>query len=264
MKPIVLVKIGGSLITDKNKPFSVKEEALAIICNEIKKARALDKTIILGHGGGSFPHVPAKKYQTHKGVVNQDSLRGICEVADAAARLNRIVVQQLLDIGVNVLAIAPSAVVLTKDFIIHELCSKTIEKTLELDLLPVVYGDQVLDITRGCAIVSTEMVLGYIALKMKQKGYEVEKVIHCGQTNGVYDADGNTIEELNSSNIEDYRSVIGGSGGTDVTGGMEHKVFEALELAKNGIPGMIIDGIDKGSLSKAVAGETVLGTRIEA
>lgn len=263
MKPIVLVKIGGSLITDKNKPFSVKERELEVICGEVKKALNCGKTLILGHGQGSFAHVPAKKYQTHKGIVNEESYRGICEVSYMAKEPNRIVLRALMDCGVNALGFSALSMMTAKN---HQLYSMNIEsliKSVELGLLPVVYGDQILDIEAGCTIFSTEKVLGYIALDLKNRGLKIEKVIHCGQTNGVYDAEGDTIPELNSKNIDNYRGVIGGSGGTDVTGGMEHKVFEALELAKQGIPGMIIDGIDKGSLSKAVAGEAVLGTKIE-
>ena len=62
---------------------------------------------------------------------------------------------------------------------------------------------------------------------------------------------------------EKYEKVLGGSGGVDVTGGMKHKVEEALELAKKGIPGLIIDGVVNGSLAQAVKGGKVLGTRIE-
>ena len=41
------------------------------------------------------------------------------------------------------------------------------------------------------------------------------------------------------------------------------KVKEALGLAKQGIPSLIIDGIEHGTLSKAVKGEKILGTRVE-
>ena len=44
---------------------------------------------------------------------------------------------------------------------------------------------------------------------------------------------------------------------------MLHKVEETLALAKQGISGLIIDGIEYGSLSQAVAGKSVLGTRVE-
>jgi isopentenyl phosphate kinase len=147
---------------------------------------------------------------------------------------------------------------------LRSLCSDSIEEALRLGLLPVLYGDQILDASVGCTVFSTEKVLGYLALHLKQKGYIIERIIHCGQTNGVYDADGNTIERITPENFNTYKAVLMGSNGTDVTGGMLHKVEETLALAKQGIPGLIIDGIENGSLSKAIAGKTVLGTRVEA
>lgn len=262
-KPIILIKIGGSLITDKNKPFMLKERALDIICDEIKLATQTGKQLIVGHGGGSFPHFPAKKYQTHKGILNKDSYRGIVEVADAAAQLNRIVIKKLLEKGVNALSICPSSIMVAKNHQPHSVCLDSLEQALRLNLLPVLYGDQVLDTEIGCTIFSTEKVLGYIALHLKQKSYPVEHIIHCGQTNGVYDADGKTIELINSQNLSKYQKILTGSHGVDVTGGMLHKVEETLMLAQKGIPGLIIDGIEHGSLSKAVIGKKVLGTRVE-
>jgi isopentenyl phosphate kinase len=134
---------------------------------------------------------------------------------------------------------------------------------LRLGLLPVVYGDQVLDTKVGCTVFSTEKVLGYLALHLQKKGYRIERVIHCGQTTGVYDENGQTIGLINSTNYSSYQKALGGSGGVDVTGGMAHKVEETLALAKQGIPGMIIDGIENGSLSEAVAGTRVMGTVVE-
>ncbi len=263
-KSIILIKIGGSLITDKQKPFTLRKQALEKICNEIHLAQKSGKLLILGHGGGSFPHFPAKKYQTQRGVINDASYRGIAEVADAAAQLNRIVVKTLLEKRVNAFSIAPSSIFVSKDFAKDSLSTRSIEKALQLGLLPVVYGDVILDREKGCTIYSTERVLGYIGLALKKNDYEIEKIIHCGQTNGVYDDNGNTIPLINSKNIDVYKHCLGGSGGVDVTGGMIHKVVESLDLAKQGIPGLIIDGIEHGSLSQAIAGKEVLGTRIEA
>jgi len=134
---------------------------------------------------------------------------------------------------------------------------------LDLGLLPVVYGDQVLDEMRGCTIFSTEKVLGFIGLELQKRGYTVATIVYCGQTKGVYDRDGNTIPLINSDTFHQYSAVLSGSAGVDVTGGMLHKVEESLKLAQQGIPGLIIDGIESGCLSRAVMGEVVVGTRIE-
>lgn len=263
-KPIVLIKIGGSLITDKTKPFSIKEKALDIICSEIKLATKSGKQLIVGHGAGSFAHIPAKKYQTHKGIINDDSYRGIAEVADVAAQLNRIVMKKLLEKKVNAVSVSPLSIMTAKNHQLNTLSSTSLEALLRLGLLPVVYGDQIIDTEIGCTVFSTEKVLGFLGLHLQEKGYKIEQIIHCGQTNGVYDADGKTIELINQTNFAQYKDVVSGSNGTDVTGGMYHKVAETLTLARQGIPGLIIDGVENGSLSKAVRGEKVLGTRVEA
>lgn len=251
------------MITDKTKPFTLRKQALAIICQEIKKTSKGDKQLVIGHGAGSYAHFPAKKYQTNKGILNHRSYRGIAEVADVAAQLNRIVVRKLIDTGVNAISVSPLSTMIARNHGLQSLCSDSVEELLRLNLLPVLYGDQILDTQVGCTIFSTEKVLGFLALHLKKKGYRVERMIHCGQTNGVYDEDGKTIAVINSKNVEEYKQALGGSGGVDVTGGMIHKVEETLELAKQGIPGLIIDGVEHGTLSKAVAGKKVLGTRIE-
>lgn len=263
IKPIVLIKIGGSLITDKKVAFSLKERELDVICREIAKAMLTGKQLIVGHGGGSFPHFPAKKYQTHKGIISNDSYRGISEVADAAAQLNRIVVKKLLENGVNAISINPSSIIVAKNHRLQSLCIESLEEALKLGLLPVVYGDQIIDSKIGCTIFSTERILGYLALRLKKKGYKIDRIIHCGQTNGVYNSAEKTIPLINSKNFSKFKKDILGSNGTDVTGGMLHKVEESLALAKKGIPGLIIDGVEHGSLSHAVNGEDVLGTKVE-
>lgn len=260
---VVLIKIGGSLITDKNKPFSLKKRALKIISQEVARARKSGKLLVVGHGAGSYAHVPAKKYKTKEGLMNKDSLYGLAEVADVAAQLNRIVVRSLLDEQVPAISVSPFSMMGADDDSLEWIEVQTIEEALKRDLLPVVYGDVVLDTAKGCTIFSTETVLGNIGLTLQADGWQVERVIHCGQTNGVYDADGETIPLITPKTLDEYRDVLGGSGGTDVTGGMVHKVEETMHLAERGIPGLIIDGIEHGSLSAAIWGEDVLGTRIE-
>lgn len=264
MKPIILIKIGGSLITDKNKPFTVNQKALDIIACSIKQVAQQDRVqLILGHGGGSFPHVPAKKYQTQKGVINSKSFRGIAEVQEAAAQLNRIVIKTLLGQGINAVSISPSSSFMVKNNKIKKMFLAPIKKLLEFKMLPVLYGDVVLDEKQGCVILSTERVLGFLGRRLQRKGYQIKRIIHCGQTNGVYDQNGKTIPLINRNNFEKYKKGLNGAGGIDVTGGMLHKVEESLKMAQKGIPALIIDGVEKGSLLKAIEGKKVLGTRIE-
>ena len=258
---LVLIKLGGSLITDKAKPFTEDLKTIKRLASEIHKAKEAGSLFIVGHGGGSYPHVPAVKYKTAQGIRNNASYRGIAEVQDAAARLNRIVVAEFIKTGENAVSLSPSSFMLGEDAEIKKAFLSPLLKILEFKMLPVVYGDVVLDSKKGCFIASTEKILNFLALKLKAK-FEIEKVIHCGKTDGVYDKQGKTIPKISTENFDKVRAEIGGSDGIDVTGGMLHKIEEALTLAKNGIPSVIINGARPGELLNALLGKFHRGTEV--
>lgn len=242
MKRLILIKLGGSLITDKNKPFSEDLKTIKRLASEIHQARQKTNMLfIVGHGGGSYPHVPAKKYRTAQGILGKKSYRGIAEVQDAAARLNRIVVRELIEVKENAVSFNPSSFMMTEEGEIRKAFLDPLLKLLKFGMLPVVYGDVLLDLKMGCSIASTEKILNFLALKLKNK-FKVKKVIHCGKTDGVYDGKGKTIAKINTKNFGKVRPEIGLSHGIDVTGGMLHKVEESLVLSKLGIPSVIING----------------------
>ncbi|MCX6778234.1 MAG: isopentenyl phosphate kinase [Candidatus Micrarchaeota archaeon] len=156
-RELVLLKLGGSLITHKDRPFTPDMKTIERLAREIRNARKeRDFDLILGHGGGSFPHFPAKKYQTHKGMIHKKSPRGFAETQDAAARLNRLVVTALLNAGENAVSVSPSSCSISKHGAISHFFYLQIRLMLKHGLLPVVYGDPVMDTHRGCSILSTE------------------------------------------------------------------------------------------------------------
>ena len=265
MDKLILVKIGGSLITDKNKPFTLKPQALTKIVAEIKKVfETSKKKIIIGHGAGSFGHVVAHKYNTVNGAEDKKQILGMAEVAEAAIRLNRQVIKRLLACQVPAVAVSALSSFYSHNKQFKSGFFKSLDKILKLGGLPVVYGDVVLDEQIGCTIFSTEKVLAQIGQYfLKHKTYVIEKIIHCGQTIGVYDQDGKTMPLINKQNFKKIKTSLNGSHGIDVTGGMIHKVEESLKLAQVGIPALIIDGIEKGTLSQAVEGKKVPGTKVE-
>lgn len=260
MKDLILIKLGGSLITNKKKAFTPRLSVIKRLCREIYNlTKKKNYTIIVGHGGGSFPHHPAKKYQTHKGLIGRDSAKGISEVQDAASRLNRIVVGELIRSGVNAISFSPSSFLVTEDGEIKTAFLDSFLQSLKLKMLPVVYGDVTFDTKKGCNILSTEKILNYLALELRSS-YKSVKIIYVGMTDGVYDEGGKTIKEITQYKFNRLKHKISGSEGIDVTGGMLHKVEEALKVAKKDIPTVIINGKRKGELTKAVMSKGVKGT----
>lgn len=261
--PVVLVKIGGSLISDKTKAYSVKDDALRQIAQEVKKISDNGVPMVLGHGAGSFAHVPAKKYQTHRGFINDSSAEGLVKVAAAARDFNQIVMAALHDAGVPAISIAPCSCMTAENFELGTMYAKPIELLLREGLVPVVFGDTVLDATRGCAIFSTELVLKYLAAQLIHDGWSISHIVHCSSAGGVFDGAGQLIPLLTPDNFAEYSAAVSGSDGTDVSGGMAQKVAQTLEMAESGIPGIIIDGIAQ-KLSDAVMGKKVKGTYVRA
>lgn len=262
MKSLILIKLGGSLITDKSKPFTENSVIIRQLTREIHQAKSLSgNLLIVGHGGGSYPHVPAAKYRTAEGIVNMKSYKGIAVVQDAAARLNRIIIKELISTGENAVALSPSSFMTAQNGEIKKAFLTPLLKLLELEMLPVVYGDVVLDLKQGCCILSTEKILNYLA-KNLARSYKIERVIYCGKTDGVYGEKGKVIQLINRDRFNKLKKEIGKSEGIDVTGGMIHKVKEALKLAEKGIQSVIISGSKPGILKKAILGKKVSGTRV--
>ena len=260
----VLLKLGGSLITDKSRPFTERRDVINRLAGEIHEARQeTGIRLVVGHGGGSYPHKPASDYQTQKGVTGKESYRGIAEVQDAAARLNRIVVDSLIKAGENAMTIQPSAATISEDGRIREWFTKPIEKLLEYGMLPVVYGDVGLDVSKGCCILSTEELFRHLSGSLGAK-----RVIMCGKTDGVFTGDPNRdssvrhIPEITQESFQDIRKHLSDSDGIDVTGGMLHKIEQALELARSGASVHIINGNAPGNLRAALLGKQVKETVI--
>lgn len=226
MKDLVLVKMGGSVITDKSKPFTARVGVIQKLVEKIKSFKDESTDLIIGHGGGSFPHVPASKYQTQKGLINKDSLLGLVLTADAAIQINRIVVSEFLKQRINVLSFAPLSFIYDKKIMLEP-----IEKSLDLGITPLVYGDVMMNKKQGFEIFSTERSIDILAIKLA-KNYRKIKIIFYSDTNGVYDDNGKTIPLITPKNFKEIKKYIVGSGNTDVTGGMIHKVEESLKLVK--------------------------------
>lgn len=268
MEKLTLVKLGGSVITEKDKPFTEKLDVIKRLTNEIHEARKeMGLKMIVGHGGGSYPHVPAAKFHTNEGIINQDSFEGIVKVQDAASRLNRIIVRELIAAGENAISIQLSACAIGENGRIKEMFLKPMEAFLDYNILPVPHGDVAIDLKKGCCILSTEEVLRYLATTGLHN-YEINRVIICGRVDGVLDGDpedssSKVIPVITPKNVGEIEDYLAESSGIDVTGGMAQKVKSMLELARKGIKIEIINGLKPNYLKRALLGEEGLGTIIK-
>lgn len=264
MKKLILLKIGGGVITDKSVHYGLREDVLTRLAEEIGEAQGdlKDTKLIIGNGAGSFAHFSAHKYRTTEGFVDENSKIGMGWVRHDAVKLNQIVFEQFLLADVPVFSFSPSSLMKVKNGKTEKIFTDSLEDALANGVAPLVYGDVVVDAEKGCGIYSTEKVFDELAKYFADK-YEV-RVIHVSAEEGVYKkGQASIFAEINKDNFEEVKTHLGGSAGVDVSGGMLHKVEECLALTKLGIVSQIISGMVPGRIRDAIMGKKVKGTTIK-
>ena len=227
---LVLLKLGGSLITDKEIPRSLRQDTLHRLADEIASALQQKPSLrlVIGHGAGSFAHVSAKKYGTRNGVSTPDQWRGFTEVWWDAATLNRLVITALHEAGLPAIALPPSASVTAKNGLVARWDLGPLEAALAAGLLPIIYGDVVFDLQRGGTILSTEDLFTHLV-----RQFQPARMLLAGIEPGVwkdYPNRSQVFPKITPENYQEVLSVVGGSAATDVTGGMESKVEQSIAL----------------------------------
>jgi len=235
MPELVLLKLGGSVITDKNQPFTARLEVLARLGREIRQALECqpELQLIIGHGSGSFGHAVAREYDTQRGNVHRRGWYGFAATALAAARLNQIVSDTLFEQGVSLVSFQPSASARCYRGQLTHLEIGPLQRVLEAGLVPVVYGDVALDEAQGFTIVSTEQIFDYLA-----RALPVTRIILAGVVDGVYQADPLRYPDtpryatITPADWDAVQAALGGSHAPDVTGGMLSKVRSMLDVVQ--------------------------------
>jgi isopentenyl phosphate kinase len=213
----------------------------------------------MGHGSGSFGHIAAQRYGTRRGVRGTSGWRGFAEVATIAARLNRTVVDALQDAGIPVWSLQPSASAHCVGGELESMALEPVTRALQHGLVPVLYGDVALDESQGGTIISTEQIFAYLARHL-----EPARIILVGTVDGVFDSDplrdptARQIPQISAANWASVSALLGGSHGTDVTGGMLAKVAEMVNLARQspGLEVQLISGEREGALRNVLQGST--------
>lgn len=268
MNSVLLIKLGGSVITNKDIPMSLRLDVLKRLVNEIARARQElcqqenGPLLVVGHGQGSFAHVPATQYKTMDGFINNESPMGMAIVQDSAAQLNRLVIREFLEAGIPAVSLYASNCLVTANRKPEAYFTEVFEQYLKRELFPVTCGDVIVDTKQGCTIWSTEEILSFFAQQFQKKGWEVNQIIHVVEVDGVYNLHKHLIPKITKENWQEVKNAITATKGFDVTGGMGLKVEESLALAKLGITSKIISGLKKDNLYNALIGKQSIGTEI--
>ncbi len=225
MSEACILKLGGSIITDKGADCTVNREGLAAVAAAIAGAGTAGGIVVI-HGAGSCGHPEAKRYHLDTGAKAGETA-GIYVTHRAVSGLNDEVVRTLREKGVQALGIHPLHTGIADNGRLIGFETRHIMKMLSLGMVPVIHGDVVMDLSRGACIVSGDQLVRYLAA-----GLGIRRVGLATDVPGVLDGK-SVVPRITRGTIAQI--PIGSSSHTDVTGGMRGKIDELLGLADAGI-----------------------------
>lgn len=261
---IILLKLGGSLLTDKNQPFSIREE---VVKSAIQQVIDAQEKLILIHGGGSFGHPLAKQYSISNGFDSsiENQIFGLTETHQSMNKFNTHIINLFLEKNYPALSIQASSIFIRDSNKISTHSVDIIETALDLNILPILYGDIILDKQGTFSIISGDQII--LELCENLKNYKVSKVIFTMETDGLYINDKNSDEEctlatecysdeLESLDLANLGQKI------DVTGGIKGKLNFIKQICNYNIPVQLINGLKEGYIHKSLKNQNINCTNI--
>ncbi|GKS67152.1 acetylglutamate kinase [Nitrosarchaeum sp.] len=242
---MILIKLGGSIITDKEKPLSPRKKDVENIAKNLKK---INEPIIIVHGGGSFGHYWSVKYDMHTKPKKND-MYGVAIVKNSMIDLNKIVLDAFVKNKLTPYSLPPTDFMSGSKPVIKKV--KEIAKIAKSGLIPITYGDALWYGNKKTYILSGDKIMTHLAKILKPR-----LVIFALNEDGLY-SDLKTrklIHELKGENPKISENKM------DVTGGMTRKIDEAIIIAKSGMNVFFVNGNRPERIVKAVKNRKYEGT----
>ncbi len=244
MKTVILIKFGGSAITDKTKEEQINQRNINLLVSQLKKILEKNKNyhFIIGTGAGSFGHIQVNKYNLKNNITSEKQKLGFSIITNLVQTLNQQVIKTFLENNLPAISIKPNSIFLSEKK--NYFFIKIIIEALKQDYLPVLYGDMVFDQLKGGRVLSTDEIFYHLVKNLIKEKIKIEKIIFAGDTDGVLDKNGKTIPLITKKTFPKIQSVFTENPLIDVTGGMKKKVNWAIKITQFKIPSFILKYIN--------------------
>jgi len=258
IREAVYVKLGGSFITVKDKPVTLRREALDYVIEIIKRVYGR-VDIILGNGGGSFAHYTVKKY------CGENPQLCIARCHQSTRLLNRLLVDYLVAHDIPATSVQTSSIISADSNELFKVFPDPLLNLLQIGVIPVVYGECI-PYGENHIVVSTERVFELLA-----KYIRPSRIILLTDVEGVYTcnpskcSDPELITRINSDNVNKVLEILSEDKARDATGGMYGKVESMVNLSRSlGVKVIVLSGFNTSEVVKAIlSGEASRATIIE-
>jgi isopentenyl phosphate kinase len=251
---MLLIKLGGSVITDKSSHMTPRRDNIDRLAREV--ASCPEEKVII-HGAGSFGHIKAKEHSLHKGYSGEGQRRGICEVQSEVRALDRLVEDALRDAGVQVVPIPAGAAATFDNGAMAEFPSSLFRLYLDVGITPMSFGDVVVDRSRGISICSGDDIMLRLA-----RDLGATRAVFVTVVDGIFPGFPPKAGEAPLAEVRRGSRVDFNSRDPDVTGSMRRKLDLMLDMATGGCEVTVLNGAVPGRLADALAGKDAICTRV--
>ena len=268
-KSLQIIKLGGDVITDKKRPFSIQKEICRQLVHDISKYHEKNKeNLIIVHGGGSFGHPLAKKYKIHQGVDTSvpNQINGLLDTHQKMVELNTIIVNFFREKKVPILSVSPLDVFFFKNGELKFYGVDLIETLLDLGIIPLLFGDILIHQPLNFSILSGDRIIQVLCNKIKS--FDIQQVIFTISEDGLIlkqetIKNSNLVPKVLTYNeIKEKLYLSVDKGKIDVTGGIQGKLIEIEKIIANKIPVRLLNGLIPGELYNGLMGKEDVGTSI--
>ncbi len=242
---MILIKLGGSIITNKEKPLSARRKTIDHILNQIKRIK---EPKILVHGGGSYGHYWSVKYDMHTKPAKYD-MRGVSIVKNSMIDLNKIILDSAVKNRINAYCIPPTDFMSGNKPVKNKILA--MNEIAKSGLTPITYGDALWFGNKKSYILSGDVIMSIIAKTLRPR-----LSIFVLNVDGVYSnlKSKSLIYDFKKEKPKISNNTI------DVTGGMSRKITEASKISRNGLKVFFVNGNKPKRILDAVSGKKFEGT----
>ncbi len=241
---MTVVKLGGSIVTDKKVAFSYRDGVVRSLGRAIAASR---ERVVLVHGGGSFGHPVAKKYGLSS-RSSRPSPEGVAETRRVMFELDARICDSLLASGVLPYAFSPYPLLTAAG----RKGLSWLRSAVGAGLTPVTFGDVILG-DRGFTIISGDTISMQLS-----RSLGASRCVFVMDVDGVLDDSGTLMRSIGPA--ESRRLARKSS--SDATGGIALKVREALRMAASGTEVAFVSGFRPRDFSKALKRLSFHGTTV--
>jgi len=224
---MLLIKLGGSIITNKKKPLSAKRKTIDNIVHSFRK---INEDFVVVHGGGSYGHYWSVKYDMHTKPKKYDP-KGVSIVKNSMIELNTIILDAFLKNKMNPYCLPPTDFVMGNKPINRKILE--IKKIANSGLVPITYGDALWYGNKKSYILSGDKIMSLLARVLRPR-----LSIFVLNEDGLYSnmKTKKLIYDFKDEKIFIKKTLM------DVTGGMTRKVAEASKISKMGLKVFFVNG----------------------